>query len=210
MTVLQAPAIKFIGSDVPYLDVLAMQEAAVAAVIAGTGPEVLFFVEHAPVYTLGSSAEAGDVLGDDIPAVEVGRGGQVTYHGPGQRVIYPILDLRKRGRDLRAHVNNLQYWVIAALQELGVRGHLADDIGVWVNTPTGEAKIAAVGVRVRQWVTFHGLALNVAPDLSHYAGIVPCGIRDKGVTSLAALGIEADMATVDEIFMRTFVDVFDT
>lgn len=208
MTAPQAPVVKFIGPDVPYADVLALQEDAVQAVINGSGPETLFFVEHAPIYTLGSSAHAQDILNTEIPAVSVGRGGQVTYHGLGQRVIYPILDLRKRGRDLRAHVNNLQYWVLAVLNELGVRGHLADDVGVWVNTPTGEAKIAAVGVRVRQWVTFHGLAFNINPNMKHYAGIVPCGIKDKGVTSLASLGINTDMAVVDEIFMRTFGDVF--
>lgn len=215
MTAPQAPVIKFIDQSVPYADVLALQEAAVRDVIRGNGPETLFFVEHAPIYTLGSSAQEADVLNSNIPALKVGRGGQVTYHGPGQRVIYPILDLRQRGKDLRAHVNNLQYWVIAVLQELGIRAHLSDDVGVWVNTPSSETtcdenKIAAVGVRVRQWVTFHGLALNVHPDLSHYKGIVPCGIKDKGVTSLEALGIEADMAAVDDIFMRTFDKIFNS
>lgn len=210
---MSTPQVEFITPSTSYEDVLVYQEQCVAEIIAGKGGEKLLFVEHAPIYTLGSSADPADILRTDIPSIQTGRGGQVTYHGPGQRVIYPILDLRKRGKDLRSHIDNLQYWVIEVLRELGIRAHLSDEVGVWVSGKTGqlvgsEAKIAAVGVRVRKWVAFHGLALNVAPDMSHYAGIVPCGITDRPVTSLKEMGIDASMADVDALFQKTFSKIF--
>ncbi|MFZ2620688.1 MAG: lipoyl(octanoyl) transferase LipB, partial [Alphaproteobacteria bacterium] len=179
------------------------QEAAVADVLAG-GPEKLIFAEHAPIYTLGTSAKAADVLhAGTIPVVETGRGGQVTYHGPGQRVVYPILNLTTREQDLRWYVRQLQNWVVATLAELGIEGKITDDVGVWVNTPAGEAKIAAIGIRCRKWVTYHGFALNVQPNLTAYHHIIPCGLT-KPITSLHALGCKANMQQVDDTLRRHY------
>ena len=190
----------------PYPDALARMAERVAALRAGAGEELGWLVEHPPLYTAGTSARGADLLGGTgFPVYETGRGGQYTYHGPGQRVAYLMLDLNQRGKDLRVYVKQLEHWIIATLAEFGVEGFLREGrIGVWVNTPMGEAKIAALGVRVQQWVTSHGIALNVHPDLSHYAGIVPCGIRDFGVTSLRALGIDASMEEVDAALKRRF------
>lgn len=165
-------------------------------VLSGGGQRVIF-LEHPPVFTLGSGADAATELLEtgSIPTVETGRGGKTTYHGPGQRVAYVIRDLRTR-KDIRAHIHDLQNWLIASLADLGVKAHTTDDVGVWVSTPQGDAKIAAIGVRVRKWVAFHGIALNVEPDLSAYKRIVPCGLN-LPVTSLRALGIGATMQQVD-------------
>ena len=178
---------------------LADMESRAAAVSEGRGKERIWLLEHPPLYTAGTSAKARDLIDARFPVHETGRGGQYTYHGPGQRIVYLNLDLGTRGRDIRRFVQALERWAIAALADLGVESWTADGrIGIWTNGPDGtEAKIGAIGVRVRKWVTMHGLSINVAPDLSHYGGIVPCGIGDLGVTSLAALGKINDMAALD-------------
>jgi lipoyl(octanoyl) transferase len=178
---------------------LADMENRAAAISEGHGKERIWLLEHPPLYTAGTSAKARDLIDARFPVHETGRGGQYTYHGPGQRIIYLNLDLGTRGRDIRRFVQALERWAIAALADLGVESWTADGrIGIWTNGPDGtEAKIGAIGVRVRKWVTMHGLSINVAPDLSHYGGIVPCGIGDLGVTSLAALGKINDMAALD-------------
>lgn len=187
---------------VGYEDALARQEAAVADVLAG-GRERVFLLEHSPVLTVGTSGDAADVLdGGDIPVIPTGRGGKVTWHGPGQRVGYVICDLNRRERDIRAHVKLLQDIIIKTLIPFGIDAHTNDDIGVWVTTPRGEEKIAAIGVRVRRWVTYHGFALNVCPDLAVYKRFIPCGIADRGVTSMAALGFTGSMAEVDAVLER--------
>jgi len=175
---------------VPYEAAVSAMEDRAAAIFAGVAPELVWFLEHPPLYTAGTSAKAGDLLdAARFPVYAAGRGGQYTYHGPGQLVVYVLLDLNRRGRDVRRHVRRLEEWVIAALTDYGVTGAARDDRpGVWVRDGAREEKIAAIGVRVRRWVTFHGTAINVSPDLSHFAGIVPCGIEDAGVTSLERLG----------------------
>lgn len=194
---------------VRYEEALARMEGHVAAMRKGEAGELGWIVEHPPLYTLGTSAEAADVLSAQFPTYETGRGGQVTYHGPGQRIVYLMLDLNKRGKDVRAYVQNLERWIIAVLDHFGVEGFTRDGrIGVWTNTPAGEKKIAALGVRVQGWVTSHGIALNVNPDLSHYAGIVPCGIREYGVTSLADLGFTVSRQEVDDALTTSFTRIF--
>jgi lipoyl(octanoyl) transferase len=186
-------------------------EARAAAIRAGTAPELVWLLEHPPLYTAGTSAKAQDLVAPDLlPVFKTGRGGQFTYHGPGQRVGYVMLDLKQRGSDVRRFVGDLEEWLIRTLATFGVRGERrADRIGVWVARGDGrEDKIAALGVRVRRWVTFHGVSLNVAPDLSHYAGIVPCGISQHGVTSLQDLGVDVGMDQVDAALQRSFDEVF--
>ena len=183
-----------------YEDALAEMEERVAAIRAGTAAERIWLVEHPPLYTAGTSASEDELLAPGrFPVHRVGRGGRYTYHGPGQRVVYVMLDLRRLGGDVRAFVTALEDWVIAALARFQVRGERrAGRVGVWVDRGGGEeAKIAAVGIRVRQWVSFHGIAINVEPDLSHFAGIVPCGISGHGVTSLVDLGLPVTMADLD-------------
>lgn len=197
-------------APVAYPDALTRMAEHVSAMRAGKAGELAWLVEHPPLYTQGTSGDVADVLSSDLPVFETGRGGQVTYHGPGQRVAYLMLDLNQRGKDVRAYVQKLETTMIATLKQFGVEGFTREGrIGVWVNTPTGEAKIAALGVRVQGWVTSHGIAINVNPDLSHYAGIVPCGIREFGVTSLSALGVKASMAEVDHALQRAFMQVFE-
>lgn len=189
-------------------------EARAAAVADGREGELIWFVEHPPLYTAGTSAKTEDLVdAKRFPVFETGRGGQFTYHGPGQRVVYPIVNLGKRGRDMRAYVCAIEGWIIDVLADFGVKGERRQGrVGVWVVREDGrEEKIAAIGVRVRRWVTMHGLALNVAPDLSHYGGIVPCGLPEYGVTSLAALGKTVTMQQVDEALLRhlpTFLERF--
>lgn len=194
----------------PYLDCVAEMEQRVEDIIIGTAPELVWLVEHPPLYTAGTSANEADLLSNEFPLHHTGRGGQITYHGPGQRVAYVMLNLKKRNAmDVRAFVQQLENWLIATLSEFGVKGEIREGrVGVWVNTPTVEAKIAALGIRVRKWVTFHGVALNINPDLSHYAGIVPCGIRGFGVTSLHTLNIPVTMNEVDVVLEREFRKVF--
>ena len=199
---------------VAYPEALAAMATRVEEIQRGAGDELVWLVEHPPLYTLGTSAKEGDVLKhSSFPTFETGRGGQVTYHGPGQRVGYVLRNLKAhagpQGPDLRAYVKDLEQWIILTLAQFGVEGFLRDGrVGVWVHTPMGEAKIAALGVRIQKWVTSHGIALNVAPDLSHYAGIVPCGIREFGVTSLKQMGVDASMEEVDAVLKRCFTQVF--
>ena len=196
---------------VSYPDAIAAMEERVAAILAHRAPEQVWLLEHPPLYTAGTSAHTTDLLDSlGLPVYRSGRGGQYTYHGPGQRVAYVMLDLTGRGRmDLRCFVRDLEQWLIGALAEFGVTGMRREGrVGIWVETAGGEAKIAAIGVRVRRWVTFHGVSLNVAPDLAHYRGIVACGIREHGVTSLAALGVDATMDEVDRVLRRKFDEVF--
>ncbi len=196
---------------VPYADAVTFMERRVAAIHAGTEPPCVWLLEHPPLYTAGTSARAADLLAPDpLPVHPSGRGGRYTYHGPGQRVAYVMLDLRRRGRDLGAFVHGLESWAIAALSRLGVRGARRPGlVGVWADGPDGRpAKIAAVGVRVRRWITFHGLAINLDPDLDRFRGIVPCGVRDLGVTSVRALGLDASMADLDAALRATFEAAF--
>ena len=194
-----------------YLQAVAAMEARVAAIQAGTASEQLWLVEHPPLYTAGTSATPMDLLRpDDFPVYATGRGGKHTYHGPGQRVVYVMLDLDARGRDIRRFVAALEAWVIAALAQHGIAGRIiAGKVGVWVDTPAGAAKIAAIGVRVRRWVSYHGLAINVAPDLSHFGGIVPCGLTEP-VTSMAALGHDSGLAGIDAALAATLPDMLAT
>lgn len=181
-----------------YPGAVATMEARVAAISDGTACELIWLVEHPPLYTAGTSAEAGDVLDARFPVYATGRGGRHTYHGPGQRVVYVMLDLGHRGRDVRRFIAALETWVIDALGREGVTA-FADPtrVGVWTHVGGIEAKIAAIGVRIRRWVTFHGTAINVAPDLADFGGIVPCGLPDAPVTSLEALGRPSTLASVD-------------
>ena len=198
------------GQPVPYGQAVAEMEQRVAAIRAGAGPELVWLLEHPPLFTAGTSARPEDLLDSlGLPVFATGRGGQYTYHGPGQRVAYVMLDLKQRGADVRAYVGRLEAWLIAALAEFGVRaGRREGLVGVWVAKAGREAKIAAIGVRVRHWVTYHGVSLNVAPNLDHYRGIVPCGIDDAGVTSLADLGIAASLEDVDRALTKTFDAAF--
>lgn len=191
---------------VPYGEALAFMEARAAAIRAGTEPECVWLLEHPPLFTAGTSADSAELFNPlGFPVFEAGRGGRYTYHGPGQRVGYLMLDLDKRGRDVRRFVHSLEGWVIAALGDLGVSAHRAPGrIGIWVGDGPTEAKIAALGIRIKRWVTLHGFSINVAPDLSHFSGIVPCGIAEFGVTSLAALDIDQPMGRVDAALCGTF------
>ena len=196
---------------VPYPEALAFMEAHVAAIRERGAPELVWLLEHPPLYTAGTSARAPDLLVPDrFPVYQAGRGGQFTYHGPGQRVAYVMLDLKRRKPDLRDYVWRLEEWIIRSLGRFGVRGERrAGRIGIWVTGPSGEeAKIAALGVRIRRWVSFHGVAINLDPDLDHFSGIVPCGIQGFGVTSLAGLGLAATMPELDAALMATFEEVF--
>ena len=211
--VANSPAVEWsvAPGPVPYPDAVDAMEERVAGILARRAPEQVWLLEHPPLYTAGTSAQADDLLDPQgLPVFKTGRGGQYTYHGPGQRVAYVMLDLAARRRmDLRCFVRDLERWLIGTLAEFGVTGVCRDGrIGIWVETNGGEAKIAAIGVRVRRWVTFHGVSLNVAPDLGHYRGIVACGIREHGVTSLAALGVETTMADVDRALRRNFDALF--
>jgi lipoyl(octanoyl) transferase len=211
-----ASPVEWIASDgtVDYDAAVAAMEARVAAIRAGEAAERVWLLEHPPLYTAGTSAQPGDLLAPTrFPVYRSGRGGQYTYHGPGQRVAYLMLDLSWRQPDLRLFVRTLEEWIIAALADLGVSaGRRAGCVGIWVDRPDKgdgrQDKIAAIGIRVRRWVTFHGISLNIRPNLDHYAGIVPCGVRDQGVTSLADLGIGATTAEVDAALRRAFAVFF--
>lgn len=196
----------------PYPQALAEMEARAVAVRDGKASELVWLLEHPPLFTAGTSADPAELFNPQgLPVYEAGRGGRYTYHGPGQRVVYLMLDLDARGRDLRRYVQSLESWMIAALAELGVAARSEPGrIGIWTGTGAGEAKdgaeakIGAIGVRVRRWVTMHGLSINVDPDLAHFAGIVPCGIAEFGVTSLAALGKETRVSVLDAALERCF------
>ncbi|MGH6864462.1 MAG: lipoyl(octanoyl) transferase LipB [Methylocella sp.] len=205
---------------VPYADAVAFMDARVATIATAAAPELIWLLEHPALYTAGTSARAMDLVRACFPVHKSGRGGQFTYHGPGQRVIYVMLDLNRRNPDLRAFVCALEAWIIAALSIFNVKGERrADRIGVWVARPEkprgpgdeiAEDKIAAIGIRVRRWVSFHGISLNVAPDLTHYSGIVPCGISAAhlGMTSLRDLGLKVSMSEVDGALARAFEPIF--
>jgi lipoyl(octanoyl) transferase len=200
---------------VGYADALAEMNARVAAIASGEAPERVWLLEHPPLYTAGTSARPEELIEARFPVHQTGRGGQFTYHGPGQRVAYVMLDLNRRRPDVRAFVATLEEWIIRTLAAFNVRGERREDrVGVWVRRPDQgagrEDKIAAIGIRVRRWVTLHGIALNVEPDLSHFSGIVPCGVTERryGVTSLADLGLPVTMAEVDMALRREFDDVF--
>jgi lipoyl(octanoyl) transferase len=206
----QAPQWRVRSGLLPYPEAVAEMEARAAAIAAGKAEETVWLVEHPPIYTAGTSAAEADLLEARFPVFKTGRGGQFTYHGPGQRVVYLMLDLKRRKPDVRAFVRDLEEWLIRALAMLGVKGERrAGRVGIWVaGADGGEDKIAAIGVRIRHWVTFHGVALNVAPDLSHFSGIVPCGVRGHGVTSLANLGLSVSMAEADAALKGAFQAVF--
>lgn len=198
---------------VAYRDALQEMERRVERVKQGDLDELIWLLEHPPLYTAGTSAKPQDLLQGArgaLPVYETGRGGQYTYHGPGQRIAYMVLNLNSRTPDLRAYVKDLEKMIISVLSSFGIDGFIRDGrIGVWVETPRGEAKIAALGVRVQQWVTSHGIALNVAPDLSNYSGIVPCGISQFGVTSMQELGVHVSMDEVDAAIQEAFEAVFE-
>ncbi|HEX9596889.1 MAG TPA: lipoyl(octanoyl) transferase LipB [Anaerolineales bacterium] len=206
----QRPLQWIVSNDpVPYLEALELMRARAAAIAAGEAEEAVWLLEHPPLYTAGTSANPADLLSDRFPVYDAGRGGQYTYHGPGQRVAYVMLDLTKRGRDIRCLVQGLEGWVIDTLAAHNIIGERRDGrVGVWVRRPDKgplrEDKIAAIGVRVSKWVTFHGISLNISPDLSHYAGIVPCGITDQGVTSFEDLGQLVSMPEVDSALRAAF------
>ncbi len=213
--------VEWITSDapVPYDVAVAEMEARANAIARGEAGEAVWLLEHPPLYTAGTSAKIEDLKDPDrFPVFETRRGGQYTYHGPGQRVAYVMLDLNTRGRDVRAYVERLEAWVIAALAEFNVRGEIRDGrVGVWVERPEKaplpdgtprEDKIAAIGVRLRKWVSFHGISVYVEPDLGHFDGIVPCGIEGHGVTSLVDLGLPVTMDDLDVALKRSFADVF--
>ncbi|HYD43703.1 MAG TPA: lipoyl(octanoyl) transferase LipB [Phenylobacterium sp.] len=201
-------------APVGYPDAVAAMEARAEAVAAGEAGELVWLLEHPPLYTAGVSAKAADLLdGERFPVFESGRGGQFTYHGPGQRVAYVMLDLRERGRDVRAFVAALEGWMIEALAAFGVRGEVRPGrVGVWVERKAPgfarEDKIAAIGVKLRKWVSFHGVSLNVEPDLGHFSGIVPCGVTEHGVTSLVDLGLPVTMDEADSALKAAFEQVF--
>ncbi len=218
MSVLMTGDMEWRISDglVPYPDAVAFMEQRAAEIHAGTAPETVWLLEHPPLYTAGTSAADDELLdGARFPVYQTGRGGRYTYHGPGQRVAYVMLNLKARGGDVRRYVCDLEEWIIRTLAEMNVIGERRDGrVGIWVrqgapNTPGArEDKIAAIGVRVRRWVTFHGIALNVDPDLTHFGGIVPCGIADHGVTSLWDLGNTVSTPEVDAILQDKFREVF--
>ena len=194
---------------------VAAMDARAEAIVSGRAAELIWLLEHPPLYTTGTSAGANGILAPRFPVHATGRGGQATYHGPGQRVVYAMLDLKRRGQDLRRYVATLEEWIIRTLAAFNVRGERREDrIGVWVRRrDKGEGhedKIAALGIRVRQWVTLHGIAVNVEPDLTHFSGIVPCGVSDPrhGVTSLADLGVTATLADLDDVLRREFEVLF--
>jgi len=202
-------------APVPYEQAVATMEARTAAIAAGREPELVWLIEHPPLYTAGTSAKPAQVIEARFPIHESGRGGQMTYHGPGQRVAYVMLDLKRRGPDVRRFVASLEEWIIRTLAAFNVRGERREDrIGVWVRRPEKgqgfEDKIAAIGIRVKQWVTLHGIAINVDPDLSHFSGIVPCGVSEQryGVTSLTGLGLTMTMPDVDTVLRREFETLF--
>jgi lipoyl(octanoyl) transferase len=202
-------------APVPYLEAVAAMEARVAAIADGEAPELVWLLEHPPLYTSGTSGKDADLLDPRFPLFSTGRGGQLTYHGPGQRVAYVMLNLKHRQPDVRAYVAGLEAWIIRSLAAFNVRGERREDrIGVWVARPDKglghEDKIAAIGVRLRRWVSFHGIAINVEPDLRHFDAIVPCGVADPryGVTSLVDLGLAVTMSDFDLVMQRTFDDVF--
>jgi len=210
LDVLLKPEWKISDGLVPYPEAVTAMEARAQAIADGMAGEQIWLLEHPPVYTAGTSANDADLLEARFPVFKTGRGGQYTYHGPGQRVGYVMLDLKQRKPDVRAYVHDLEQWLIETLASFNVKGERREGrVGIWVARGNGrEDKIAALGVRIRRWVTFHGVALNIDPDLSHFSGIVPCGVSQHGVTSLADLGILVSTADVDVALQQAFHKVF--
>ena len=211
MDALLKPRLEWKASDrlVPYPEALAEMEARADAIAAGTAGEQVWLLEHPPIYTAGTSANDADQIDARFPVYRTGRGGLFTYHGPGQRIGYVMLNLRHRKPDVRAYVHDLEQWLIESLALLGVKGERREGrVGIWVARKNREDKIAALGVRIRHWVTFHGVALNVNPDLAHFTGIVPCGVREHGVTSLADLGRIVSLPEVDMALRAAFEPIF--
>jgi lipoyl(octanoyl) transferase len=209
----QMPAPEWMVTEglTPYPEALAAMEARVAAIRAGTAGELVWLVEHPPSYTAGTSATPEGLVDPRFPVFQAGRGGQWTYHGPGQRTAYVMLDLAQRGRDVRAYVHALEEWMIRALDRFNVKGERREGrVGIWVADPAhgSEDKIGAIGVRVTRWVSWHGIALNVDPDLGHFGGIIPCGISGHGVTSLHRLGVPATMEEADAALMAAWAEAF--
>ena len=211
----RAVAWRIPDSPIPYPDAVAFMEARAAAIAAGEAPELVWLLEHPPLYTSGTSGKADDLLDPRFPLFATGRGGQTTYHGPGQRIAYVMLDLKRRRPDVRAFVASLEEWIIRTLAAFNVRGERREDrVGVWVRRPDKgaghEDKIAAIGVRLKRWVSFHGIAINVEPELKHFSAIIPCGISDPrfGITSLVDLGHPVSMSDVDVALRQGFEDLF--
>ncbi|MGB0343192.1 MAG: lipoyl(octanoyl) transferase LipB [Parvibaculales bacterium] len=210
------PEILISEHAVPYQQALDFMQKRVGQIANGTAGECLWLLEHPPLYTAGTSANQADLLAPErFPVYQAGRGGQYTYHGPGQRVVYLMLDLRQRGRDIRRFVQQVENWVLTTLGDFNIEAHITQDrVGVWVKRPdkgpTSEDKIAAIGLRVRKWVSFHGVSINVEPELEHFTGIVPCGISDQGVTSMVDLGYPVSMAELDKALLDNFESCFDT
>ncbi|MHC5307326.1 lipoyl(octanoyl) transferase LipB [Bartonella sp. LJL80] len=213
--------VEWLVSDtlIAYPDALAMMEEHVSRIASGESPERIWLLEHPPLYTAGTSAQMSDLLAPDkFPVYDAGRGGEFTYHGPGQRIAYVMLDLKRRKQDVRAFIASLEEWIIQTLARFNIKGERREDrVGVWVVRPDkkstqqgfpAEDKVAAIGIRLRKWVSFHGIAINVEPDLSHYSGIVPCGIADHGVTSLVDLGLPVTMNDLDIALKLAFEDIF--
>lgn len=197
---------------VPYQDALDFMEDRVNAIFHNKAPELIWFLEHPPIYTLGTGTQPTDILNNkDIPVLKTNRGGRTTYHGPGQRVVYVMLDLRKRGQDLRKLVWNLEEWIIQSLNLIGLKTErIKGKIGIWVSkNKQSPEKIAAVGLRVRKWITFHGISININPNLDHFNGIVPCGISDHGVTSVREESGSADFVQIDTALKQTFEGIFN-
>ena len=209
------PEILISEKAVPYEQALDFMQKRVGQIADGTAGECLWFLEHPPLYTAGTSANQGDLLAPErFPVYQAGRGGQYTYHGPGQRVVYLMLDLRQRGRDIRRFVQQVENWVLTTLGDFNIEAHITPDrVGVWVKRPdkgaASEDKIAAIGLRVRKWVSFHGVSINVEPELEHFTGIVPCGISDQGVTSMVDLGYPVSMSELDKALMDNFENCFN-
>jgi lipoyl(octanoyl) transferase len=202
---------KLSQTPVEYPEAIAFMEERVAGIRHGQASECVWLLEHPPLYTAGTSANEADLLTSRFPVYQTGRGGQYTYHGPGQRVAYVMADLKRfqAEPDLKKYIHNLEEWVIGALSSLGVQGERRDGrVGIWVDRNGRDYKIAAIGVRVRHWITYHGVSVNVNPDLSHFTGIVPCGIREHGVTSLQDLGLTATMGDLDEALRKKWDSVF--
>ncbi len=199
------------AGQVNYPDAISIMEKDIAAIRAGQSSQRIWLLEHPPVYTSGTSAKSIDLLDMRFPVYKTGRGGQFTYHGPGQRIAYVMLDINARGNDVRGFVSALESWIIATLKEFGIKGERREDrVGVWVSNGSTENKIAALGIRISRGISFHGISINLAPDLSHYNGIVACGVREHGITSFREIGLQTTMTELDAALLKSFQPIFGT